>query len=307
MSITKISVVIPTYNRPSLLNRAIRSVLSQKIASLSLELIVVDDGSPLPANISEFLNEPIRLIRLDKNVGPQIARNTGISKASGEWVVMLDDDDELIPGALDKAVQNVRQVENYSQYPVFFFATTNGYIPEPFKLTSPADIMNNTLSGDFTPVLQKALFDKHKLTYLDYPQIHGVGCEQLTWLHISSRFGIPSFMNVLVRVNHDAPMRLTSYDNFIRNSYKFALQQDITMDFVKKHHMQELSPGFVEKKTLGAAIYYLVSGHKSICRERIRSLGDGATSISRLMMLLSYFPVVISRVLFLKYKRTFSK
>lgn len=307
MSATKISVVIPTYNRPSLLNRAIRSVLSQKLPSLSLELIVVDDRSEIPADISEFSDQPIQLIMLDKNGGPQIARNTGIHMATGEWIVMLDDDDELIPGALEKAMEHIRRVENYNQYPVFFFATTNGYIPEPYKLISPADIMNNTLSGDFTPVLQKTLVHKYNLTYLDYPQIHGVGCEQLTWLHISSKFGIPSFMLVLVQVNQDAPMRLTSYDNFIRNSYKFALQQDITIDFVKKHQLQELAPGFVEKKTLGAAIYYLVSGHKTICRERIRSLGNRGTSISRLMALLSYFPVFISRFLFLKYKRTFSK
>lgn len=307
MSVTKISIVIPTYNRPTLLNRAIRSVLKQKIASLSLELMVVDDGSSIPVDLSEFINEPIRYIRLNQNVGPQIARNTGIHEASGKWVLMLDDDDELLPGALSQVMQHIRKVENYSCYPVFFFATTIGYLPEPYRLIGPADLMNHTLKGDFTPVLQKALFEQHQLRYLDYPEIHGVGCEQLTWLQISSQFGIPSFMNILVQVNHDAPMRLTSYDNFIRNSYKFALQQDITIDFVKEHHLQELSPGFVEKKTLGAAIYYLVSGHQSICRTRIRSLGKGATNISRLLLLLSYFPVFISRFLFLKYKQTFSK
>lgn len=306
MSITKISVVIPTHNRPSLLNRAIRSVLEQRSSSLSVEIIIVDDCSEIQVDISDFNGHPVEYIRLDTNSGPQIARNTGIHKASGEWVVMLDDDDEFVPGALDKAVSHIKQIENYSQYPVFFFATTNGTIPEPYQLVGPADMMDNRLTGDFTPVLQRALFQKYRLGYLDYPQIRGVGCEQLTWLLISSRFEIPSFMNVLVRVNHDAAMRLTSYDNFIRNSYKFALQQDITIDFVKKHEMQELAPGFLEKKTLGAAIYYLVSGDKKTSRERIGFL-KRRTNISRLLSVLSYFPAGVSRALFLRYKRAFGK
>lgn len=306
MSGTKISVVIPTYNRQSLLNRAIGSVLSQNLSALTLELIVVDDGSTSPADVSGFKDKPVKLIRLEKNAGPQIARNTGIRQATGEWVVMLDDDDELIAGALEKAMEHIIKVEDYRQYPVFFFATTNGSIPEPFQIVGPADLMNSILTGDFTPVLQKNLFQQYNLEYLDYPQIHGVGCEQLTWLTISSKFGIPSFVPVLVKVNLDADLRLTSYDNFIKNSHKFALQQDITIDFVNRNQLHNLSLGFVEKKTLGAAIYYLVSGNKKICRERLRTLKNWS-KVSRLIYMLSYLPIFIPRFLFLRYKRAFSK
>jgi glycosyltransferase involved in cell wall biosynthesis len=306
MSGTKISVVIPTYNRQSLLNRAIGSVLSQTLSSLTLEVIVVDDCSLIPADVSCFNDEGIKLIRMYENTGPQIARNIGIRQATGDWVIMLDDDDELVAGALEKALFNIKSVEYYTEYPVFFFATTNGRIPESFKLIGPVDIMNGNLYGDFTPVLNRLLFLQNNFQYINFPEIHGVGCEQLTWLHISSKILIPSFMVVLVKVNHDAPMRLTSYDNFIRNSYKFALQQDITIDFVKQNKLEELAPSFVEKKRLGAAIYYLVSGDKKLCRARLKAHGRRIHGINRLMGLLSYFPVFIPRFIFLKYKRLFS-
>ena len=307
MHSSKISVVIPTYNRPILLNRAIRSVLSQKLSSLTLEVVVVDDCSSIPSDVSCFNDERIKLIRMDENRGPQIARNAGILQATGAWVLMLDDDDELVAGAVERALFNIRNVENHTKYPVFFFATTNGRIPGPFNLIGPAEIMNGNLYGDFTPVLNRLLFQKNNFQYINFPEIHGVGCEQLTWLHISSAILIPSFMIVLVKVNHDAPMRLSSYDNFIRNSYKFALQQDITIDFVRGHRLEELAPGFVEKKRLGAAIYYLVSGHKKLCRARLKAQGRRAHGIDRLMGLLSYFPVFIPRFLFLKYKWLFSR
>ena len=50
-----ISVVIPTYNRPILLNRAIRSVLRQKDNHISIEVVVIDDCSLEKVNLSEFL------------------------------------------------------------------------------------------------------------------------------------------------------------------------------------------------------------------------------------------------------------
>lgn len=307
MNGVKISVVIPTFNRPLLLNRAIMSVLKQEFEQAFLEIIVVDDCSEMSPDISKFDGMHVRLIKKDHNEGPQLARNIGINQAHGDWIVMLDDDDELAPGALEKAMSKISQVDDHQNYPVFFFATSNGHIPKPFMSIGPAEIMSGDLYGDFTPVLNRALFIENSLSYLDFPQIHGVGCEQLTWLDISSRFSIPSFMAVLVKVNNDAPMRLTSYSNFLRNSRKFAVQQDITIDFVKSRNLHKLAPGFVEKKRLGAAIYYLVSGNKAECRERLKSIGKRANGVSKLMSVLSYFPVFIPRFLFLGYKRAFSR
>jgi glycosyltransferase involved in cell wall biosynthesis len=92
----RISVVMPTYNRAAILDRAIRSVLSQTHADL--EMIVVDDGSiDNTAEVLAAYNDA-RLIHLrhSPNRGGNYARNRGIERASGEIVSFIDSDDEFL-------------------------------------------------------------------------------------------------------------------------------------------------------------------------------------------------------------------
>ena len=95
MNICPVSVVIPTYNRAMLLNRAIDSVFRQTLQCE--ELIIVDDGST--DNTEELLKEtllsnkrPVRLFFQD-NLGPAAARNLGVYKARNNLVAFLDSDD----------------------------------------------------------------------------------------------------------------------------------------------------------------------------------------------------------------------
>ncbi|ASA78486.1 glycosyltransferase [Thermococcus sp. 5-4] len=104
-----VSVIIPTYNRANLLKRAIESVISQRFEDF--ELIVVDDASPdnTPEIVESINDTRIRYIRLKENSGGPVARNTGIKKARGKFIALLDDDDEWLPNRLE--VQ-VRKFEN---------------------------------------------------------------------------------------------------------------------------------------------------------------------------------------------------
>jgi len=297
-----LSVVIPTYNRPLLLKRSIKSVLKQvHHERFFLEIIVVDDGSYMPVDLAAFEGENIRYLRLKQNSGPQVARNKGIEMAEGDWIVMLDDDDELLPDTLENAIHKIRSLERHEHFPVFFFATTNGRIPTPFAWISTEDFLNRTLKGDFTPVIQRKVFSEKGFAYRDYPEILGVGCELLTWLEISQSVPIPTFRNTLIKVNEDAPLRLSSYDNFIRNSGKFALQQDITIDFLKSRRLDITSPWFTYKKFLGAATYYLLSGERAVCRERLK-YADGFRVMKWVIHTLSFMPIPLSRFLFRYYK-----
>lgn len=302
-----ISVVIPTYNRPILLNRAIRSVLRQKENNISIEVVVIDDCSLEKVNLSEFKWDNIVYKRLIRNSGPQEARNEGIFIATGDWIIMLDDDDEFLENTISDAINAILNVENKEHYPVFFFATSNGSIPSDFQLISAREIMDESLKGDFTPVLQRKIFIENNLRYLDYPEIVGVGCEHLTWLLISSKFHIPTFNAHIVKVNADAPFRLTSYKNFIKNSLKFALQQDISIDFVKQYKLEKIYPPYINKKYLGAAIYYLVSGKKFACRERLMVVRDYRPFATGVVRLLTNMPVAVSKFFFRIYKMRFSK
>jgi glycosyltransferase involved in cell wall biosynthesis len=98
------TIVIPTFNRGHLLDRALRSCLAQNLGDW--EAVVVDDASNDPAAIDSGdvvarIGDPrVRLIRQEQNRGVCEARNTGSLAAQGSWLVFLDDDDELVPGAL---------------------------------------------------------------------------------------------------------------------------------------------------------------------------------------------------------------
>jgi glycosyltransferase involved in cell wall biosynthesis len=91
-----VSVVIPCYNHAHFLAESIRSAVTQE--GPACEVIVIDDGSTddTPRVAAAF---PVRYIR-QRNAGLSAARNTGLRAGAGQYVVFLDADDRLLPGAL---------------------------------------------------------------------------------------------------------------------------------------------------------------------------------------------------------------
>ena len=93
-----VSVIIPTYDRPRLLRRAVESARS---AGESVEVVVVDDASTdETAEVCRKL-AGIKYVRLERNQGVAGARNVGILASSADYVAFLDDDDLRLPGSLD--------------------------------------------------------------------------------------------------------------------------------------------------------------------------------------------------------------
>jgi glycosyltransferase involved in cell wall biosynthesis len=101
-----ISVVIPLYNKAPYISRALSSVLRQTIQDF--ECIVVDDGSTDgSAHIVQAIKDPrLRLIH-QSNAGVSIARNRGIAEAKGQYVALLDADDEWLPQMLQELAELV--------------------------------------------------------------------------------------------------------------------------------------------------------------------------------------------------------
>ncbi|QFU83056.1 glycosyltransferase family 2 protein [Natronorubrum aibiense] len=99
---TRVSVIIPTYNRATTLPRAIDSVLAQTVDDL--EVVVVDDGSTDETSsvLASYDDPRIRPVVHATNQGANVARNTGLEHASGEYVAFLDSDDEWHPAKLER-------------------------------------------------------------------------------------------------------------------------------------------------------------------------------------------------------------
>lgn len=103
----RVSVIITTHNRFDLLFEAVRSVLQQTCPPI--EICIVDDGST-PAVTEQWEREslietqvPIRFVRLE-NEGPSAARNAGADLARGDYFAFLDDDDQMMPKYIERAV-----------------------------------------------------------------------------------------------------------------------------------------------------------------------------------------------------------
>ncbi len=100
----KLSVIIPSYNRASLIGRALDSVIAQELPeSISeMEIIVVDDGST-DETVTALAGYMFKIQYIKQvNRGVSAARNAGLDLASGDWVALLDSDDEWLPGKLIK-------------------------------------------------------------------------------------------------------------------------------------------------------------------------------------------------------------
>jgi len=97
-----VSIVIPTRGRPTLLARAVRSVLDQSITDI--EVIVIVDGTDAETEVRLGAIEDRRL-RFHVNpasIGSGAARNVGARLAGGTWIAFLDDDDEWMPTKLER-------------------------------------------------------------------------------------------------------------------------------------------------------------------------------------------------------------
>ena len=97
----RVSVVIPCYNQARFLRRAIESALTQTLQGV--EVIVVDDGSTDDTVTVAGRFERVACHR-QNNLGVAAARNTGLARARGDFVIFLDADDELLPDAAEIGV-----------------------------------------------------------------------------------------------------------------------------------------------------------------------------------------------------------
>ena len=106
ISLPLVTVIIPTYNRAKLVERAVKSVLTQSYKQW--ELLVVDDAStdntPMTMQNITQIDKRVRYIRHQMNQGGSAARNTGLSQAQGDYIAFLDSDDEWLPTKLEKQI-----------------------------------------------------------------------------------------------------------------------------------------------------------------------------------------------------------
>jgi len=162
----EVSVVIPTRDRASMLERALCTVERQR--DVLCEVIVVDDGSRGETAVRlEALRSQGRfqLVRHEVSRGVAAARNSGASRASADWIAFLDDDDQWAPGKLRAQLDAASRSSAAFVYgPV---AVTDGvstsYVdpaPEPASLAEDLLVWNVLPAGSSNVLVSAAALER---------------------------------------------------------------------------------------------------------------------------------------------------
>jgi glycosyltransferase involved in cell wall biosynthesis len=186
-----ISVVIPVFNRPLTIRRALDSVRAQTL--IPREILVVDDGST--DNTPEILNEYLPEIRIitRENGGVAAARNSGILAAGGTWIAFLDSDDVWLPDKLEKQADYLRvhpEVRILQTEERWIRKGTHVNPPKKYKKKGGnifIDCLSHCIVGPSTVMCRKDLLEEHACfdTSLSV-------CEDYDlWLRIAAREAIP--------------------------------------------------------------------------------------------------------------------
>ena len=131
-----VSFIIPAYNlESSLLHECIDSILELSLSRQEREIIIIDDGSDIPAiaEINDIADEIIYIRR--RNMGLSEARNLGIKMATGKYIQFVDGDDRLIRTPYEHCLDIVR----YHNPDIVFFSLTTKTINHqtPFTYNGP--------------------------------------------------------------------------------------------------------------------------------------------------------------------------
>ncbi len=172
-----VSIITPSYKSAKFISQTIESVLAQTYKDW--EMIIVDDLSPDNANeiVEEYIikDNRIKLIKLEKNSGPAVARNRAIKEAKGRYMAFLDADDLWMPDKLEKQIQ-------------FMNDNNLSFTYSSYKLIDE----NNSDLGNF--------ITKETITYRSMLKTCSVGC--LTAIYDTEKLGKVFMPNILKRQDY---------------------------------------------------------------------------------------------------------
>jgi glycosyltransferase involved in cell wall biosynthesis len=159
----KISIIIPTYNRKMLLQRAVRSVLYQTYCNI--EIIIIDDHSTDGSSelISEtFANEiregKILILKNSQNQGHPTSKNLGISHASGDYIAFLDDDDYWMPDKLELQIKKMQAEDAEACFCSTLWVEDNKFLKQTTAINKNVSFENGGPTS--TWLIKKTLFKR---------------------------------------------------------------------------------------------------------------------------------------------------
>ena len=171
--IPKISVIIPVYNAEKTLHRCIDSILAQTFSDF--EVLLIDDGSKDKSGeiCDEYARKDSRIKVCHKeNGGVSSARNTGLSKAMGEYIIHCDADDFIEPEMLEELLTCANR-KNADLVYCDFYEDRNGIvtqIPQSLEYVSAKGLIHAMLfqkahGSSWNKLVRRKLIEEYCLKY----------------------------------------------------------------------------------------------------------------------------------------------
>jgi glycosyltransferase involved in cell wall biosynthesis len=259
------SVIIPTYNRATLLERAIVSVLNQTYSNW--ELIIVDDGST--DNTFELVSsyDDLRIKYIyQENSERSAARNKGIVNASGEYICFLDSDDYYLPTRLENLHNFIKQMPRSFFYTGIQF--DNGISLTPFdekghlEKEINLDFIAEQTIGTPQVCIHRVFLEEEKFN----PAL-SIGEDKELWFRLAEIAPIVFITNEqsVVALNHeDRSVNLKKYNSGFEQLKTFQLI------FSESHLGKKVSKSI--RNTMFSNCYFLIFKYWFYQRNRIMSI-----------------------------------
>lgn len=182
-----VSIITPVYNAEKFVEDTIKSVKSQTYENW--ELLLIDDcSSDSSADIIKRYakdDSRIKYIKLNKNSGAAVTRNTGLSNAEGRYIAFLDSDDIWKPTKLEKQMELLKSEKVGFCFTSYRYIQQNG---EPMNKVARAPkkidyngLLKNTIIGCSTVLIDKKIIGEFEMTNVRRGQ------DTATWLKLLKR------------------------------------------------------------------------------------------------------------------------
>jgi glycosyltransferase involved in cell wall biosynthesis len=238
----QVSVIIPTCNRALFLRAAIESVLNQTFQDF--EIIVVDDASndETAETVRSLADGRIRYLRHERKKGQGATRNAGIRDARGEYIALLDDDDEWLPTKLQKQVALLDALPNQVGliYTGFFRIDASSkrvlseVLPKERGNVFHALCRGNWIGTCSTVLLRRSCFDNAGLFDEDLAS----GADYDLWLRISKEFEVDFINEPLVFYNVHNNRISTNYESLTSGLEAQLRKHDTALARNKRTHSE---------------------------------------------------------------------
>jgi|GEM_PF-3518319 len=287
----KISIVIPTYNRAQYIEELFKNLTEQTFTNF--EVCFIDDGSSDGTKdlLLQLQKKDSRIhpFFLTENKGATFARNFGIQKAQGDWIMLWDSDDLLYPNALEVLVSYEEKFPDINIFSAPAQASKKGVVvlfPERGEgMVTYEDILarrlpqNSKIRITKRSIMQQVTYISKNVDFLVNVELVKRG----KWFHINKILG-------LLRIEDDE-MSLTKQRK--KKSVELSIERSNILDVFLNEHGKALfneSPVLFGAYAYGVAVGQLLAGNYKVARVRASEAIRGKKTLR------GYVVYVLSRV-----------